>query len=91
VYVVACLSIAYRGSHHLFVPFLQCRHLQCMQLIHYLLLSLLDDVSVLMVVCFVDFSVRGISVLDPAEGCNDNVSVFLCFVTAVVTMFMCFC
>jgi hypothetical protein len=66
----------------LFVPCLQCRQLQCMQLIHFLLLSLLDDVSVLMVVCFVDFSVRGISVSDPAEGCSDDVSVFPCFVTS---------
>jgi hypothetical protein len=39
-----------------------------MQLIHFLQLSLLDDVSLLVVVCFVDFTVQGIPMLGDAEG-----------------------
>jgi hypothetical protein len=76
VYVVACLSILHIVDLTicLFLA-LQCRRLQCMQLIHFLLLSCLDDVTVLMVVCFVDFSVRGISVFCYRSG--DDAYVFL--------------
>jgi hypothetical protein len=75
VYVVACLSIAYRGSHHLFIPRLQCCRWHAMQLIHFWLVYFLDDVSVVVVVCFL-LLLRGISVSCTAVGCSDDVSVF---------------
>jgi hypothetical protein len=76
--------------HHFSVG--RCSVVVAVSVVSFVVIFRLDYCSGVVVLCFVDFSVRGIFyVPDTAEGCSDDVSVFPCFVTAVVTMFTCFC